>query len=288
MFETNQSRIMKLSEINIYPIKSLRGISLDKSVVERRGLQFDRRWMLVDENNQFLTQRKFPKMATIAIDLTEKGLSVSAEQVEKLLIPFKPASDKKSEVCVWQSVCEAIISEKPVNEWFSTVLQTNCRLVYMPDESERAVNPLFNNDNDIVSFADGYPFLVTGKNSLNDLNEKLENPIPMNRFRPNLVIENSAPFAEDNWKKLQIGDTIFRATKPCERCSITTVDQTKGIFTGKEPLKTLAAYRLAKDVFPQNSSDLGLDKMGVLFGRNLIAENFGEPLKIGDEIKILA
>ncbi|CAN5378454.1 MOSC domain-containing protein [soil metagenome] len=279
---------MNLSEINIYPIKSLGGISLDKSVVEKRGLQFDRRWMLVDEKNQFLTQRELPKMATISLELTKKDLSVSAKNFENLLIPYKPHGDKKIEVRIWQNFCEAILLEKKFNDWFSAVLQTNCRLVYMPDETERAVNPLFNKNNDIVSFADGYPFLVIGENSLDNLNEKLENSIPINRFRPNFVVKNSAPFAEDNWKKLQIGGTVFRATKPCERCIIPTIDQTEGFFTGKEPLKTLADYRLAKDVFPNNFSSFGLNKNSVLFGQNLVAESFGETVKIGDEIKILA
>ncbi len=279
---------MKLSEINIYPIKSLGGISLEKSVVEKRGLQFDRRWMLVDENNQFLTQRELPKMATIGLELTEKGLSVSAENFGNLLIPYKPVGDEKIEVRVWQSLCQAIVLQKQFSDWFSAVLQTNCRLVYMPDETERAVNPLFNMNNDIVSFADGYPFLVIGKNSLNNLNEKLDDSIPMNRFRPNFVVQNSAPFAEDNWKKLNIGGTVFRATKSCERCIIPTIDQAEGFFTGKEPLKTLAGFRLAKDVFPNNFSSFGLNKNSVLFGQNLIAENFGETLKIGDEVKVLA
>lgn len=279
---------MNLSEINIYPIKSLGGISLDKSVVEKRGLQFDRRWMLVDEKNQFLTQRELPKMATIALKLTEKGLSASAENFENLLISYKSNDDEKIDVRVWQSVCEAIVLEKQCSDWFSEVLKTNCHFVYMSDETERAVNPLFNKDNDIVSFADGYPFLIIGENSLNNLNEKLDDSIPMNRFRPNFVVRDSAPFAEDNWKKLQIGNTIFRVTKPCARCVVTTIDQTKGVIAGKEPLKTLAGYRLAKEVFPNDFSSLGLDGNSVLFGQNLIAESFGETLKIGDEVKVLA
>ena len=278
---------MHLSEINIYPIKSLGGISIEKSVVEKRGLQFDRRWMLVDEKNQFLTQREFPKMATIAIELTKNGLSVSAENFENLLIPFETVTTEKIEVRVWQSLCEAILLEKQFSDWFSAVLQTNCHLVYMPDEAERAVNPLFNKNNDIVSFADGYPFLVIGENSLNNLNEKLENAVSMNRFRPNFVVINSVPFAEDKWKKIQIGSSVFRAARACARCVITTIDQAGGFFTGKEPLKTLTDFRLAKDVFPQNFNSLGLNKNAVLFGQNLIAENFGETLKIGDEIKVL-
>ena len=279
---------MKLSEINIYPIKSLKGISLNEAIIEKRGLQYDRRWMLVDSNGIFFTQREFPKMATIAIELAESGLKVAADGFENLFIPYQPTTDEKIKVRVWQSVCDAIESGDEINRWFSEVLQTNCRLVYMPDESKREVNPLFNQNDDIVSFADGYPFLIIAENSLGDLNSRLKNEIPMNRFRPNFVVQNSAAFAEDGWKKLSIGNTIFRVTKPSERCVITTVDQQRGFFTGKEPLKTLANFRLAKDVFPDNFQSFGMNKNAVLFGQNLIAENFGETLKIGDEIKILA
>ena len=279
---------MKISQINIYPIKSLKGISLNEAIIEKRGLQYDRRWMLVDDNGVFFTQREFPKMATMAISLNENGLEVSTDEFENLLLPYQPTTDEKIKVRVWQSICDAIVSENKINQWFSEVLQTNCRLVYMPDESEREVNPLFNQNDDIVSFADGYPFLIIGENSLVDLNSRLENEISMNRFRPNFVVQNSDAFAEDSWKKLSIGNTIFRATKPSERCVITTVDQNGGFFTGKEPLKTLANYRLAKNVFPNNFESFGSDKNAVLFGQNLIAENFGEMVKIGDDVKILA
>ena len=280
---------MKLSEINIYPIKSLKGISLDKAKVEQRGLELDRRWMLVDSENIFFTQREFPKMATLAIELTENGLQVSTDGFEDLLIPTgEPANEEKIKVRVWQSICDAVAAEDAINKWFSEALQTKCRLVYMPDDSKRDVNPLFNQNEDIVSFADGYPFMVISESSLADLNARLKNEVPMNRFRPNFVIQNSEAFAEDDWKKMSIGDTIFRASKPCERCVITTIDQKQGFFTGKEPLRTLANYRQAKNVKPSDFESFGLSKNSVLFGQNLIAENFGETVKIGDEIKVLA
>ena len=128
---------MKLSEINIYPIKSLKGISLTEAKVEQRGLQYDRRWMLVDENDVFFTQREFPKMATITIELAENGLKVSADGFEDLFVPYQPSTDEKIKVRVWQSTCDALLSENEINQWFSEALKTNCRLVYMPDESER-------------------------------------------------------------------------------------------------------------------------------------------------------
>lgn len=276
---------MKLSEINIYPIKSLKGIVLNEAKAEERGLQYDRRWMLVDHDGEFFTQREFPKMATIALDLSENGLEVSADCFEDLFISHQPTNEK-IKVRVWQSVCDALLADNEINQWFSEVLQTKCRLVYMSDETRRKVNPLFNQDDDIVSFADGYPFLLIGENSLANLNSRLKNEVPMNQFRPNFVVQDSAAFAEDGWKKLSIGKTIFRVAKPCARCVMTTVDQQRGFFTGKEPLKTLANFRLAKDVFPDNFQSLDLHKNAVLFGQNLIAENFGETLRIGDEIKI--
>lgn len=269
---------MKLSEINIYPIKSLGGISLNEAIVEERGLQYDRRRMLVNEQNEFLTQREFPQMATLSVAFENEGLRVSAKN-EAIFVPFEPNSNETAKVTIWQSKCAAIVYENEINDWFSDILQTKCRLVLMPETTKREVNPLYavRKSQDVVSFADGYPILLIGEGSLADLNEKLENPVPMNRFRPNLVVENSEGFAEDKWKKIKIGETIFHIVKPCERCVMTTVDQEKGVSDGKEPLKTLASYRLEKSATGQK----------ILFGQNLIAEKFGETIKIGDKIEIL-
>lgn len=277
---------MEISEINIYPIKGLGGVSLNESIVEKRGLKFDRRWLLVDENNKFLTQREFPKMAVISIEISENGLQISVEKFENLFVPFE-AEGNAEKVQIWQSVCEAIPFKNGINEWFSGVLQTNCRLVFMPDGSERKINPKFLVNDEIVSFADGYPFLVIGENSLGDLNLRLENHLPMNRFRPNFVVKESEAFAEDNWQKIKIGETVFRSTKPCARCVVTTIEQSKGNFNGKEPLKTLATYRMAKQVFPNSLVDLDLSANSVLFGQNLVAENFGEEIKVGDKVEVL-
>lgn len=270
---------MQISEINVYPIKSLGGISLNEAVVEEKGLQYDRRWMLVDDKGKFFTQREFPKMATLKVSFENDGVRVS-DQNENLFIPFdENGAGDEIQVEIWNSKLKAQTSENNINEWFSDALQTNCRLVRMNQNSNRLVNPVYavRKFEDTVSFADGYPVLLIGENSLNDLNSKLENPIPMNRFRPNLVVKNSDAFAEDNWKKIKVGNFIFHIVKPCERCVMTTIDQDKGISDGKEPLKTLATYRLVKKD--------GESK--ILFGQNLIAENFGDTLKIGDKVEIL-
>lgn len=279
---------MKVSGIFIYPVKSLGGISVNEVIVEKRGFQNDRRFMLTDRNGEFFTQREFPKMATLSIQVNEESLEISNSENKKIEVPFDFEQAETQKVRVWQSVCDAFVLPENINEWLSDCLETNCQMVYMPDESERAISKFFRQDNEIVSFADGYPFLLIGENSLNDLNEKLEIKLPMNRFRPNLVVSGSEAFAEDRWKKIRVGETIFRSTKPCARCVMTTVEQSKGEFDGKEPLKTLATYRMAKDVFPNEFENMDLDKNAVLFGQNLVAENFGGKVKIGDKVEVLA
>ncbi len=265
---------MNLSEITIYPIKSLGGIASDHSVVEKRGLQFDRRRMLVDEKNQFLTQREFPQMAAFNVVISENDLVVSFEN-EEISIPFEPQTTETASVKIWKSRCRATVYEDKINDWFGQILQTDCKLVLMPEETRRIVSPFYavSKYEDTVSFADGYPFLLIGENSLAALNSKLEKPLPMNRFRPNFVVKDSAAFAEDNWKKIRIGNVIFHVVKPCARCVMTTIDQQTGISDGKEPLKTLASFRLKRQK--------------ILFGQNLIAENFGDELKIGDEVEVI-
>lgn len=268
---------MNISEINIYPIKSLAGISLESSKIERRGLEFDRRWLLVDEKNKFLTQREFPKMAAVKTEILNDGLQVSSGE-NSLLIPFEPQSDATETVKIWSSRCKAKIYESAVNKWFSDVLRADCKLVLMPEKTQRKVNYFYAvQKDDHVSFADGYPFLLIGESSLSDLNERLEENLPMNRFRPNFVVADSEGFAEDAWKKIKIGETVFHIVKPCARCVITTIDQAIGEKQGVEPLKTLASFRI-----PKRSV-----KKKILFGQNLIAENAGDILRVGDRVEVL-
>jgi hypothetical protein len=265
---------MHLSEINIYPIKSLKGISLNEAKIEARGLSFDRRWMLVDEDNKFLTQREFPKMATLTTEVSDDHLKVVNGNAT-LEIPHETGSEVTANVTIWKSSgLKAEVYDSSVNRWFSERLGTACKLVRMPDATKRVVSPNYaiRKYEDTVSFADGYPFMLIGEGSLGDLNSRLEAPVPMNRFRPNFVVSGSDAFAEDGWKKIRIGETVFHVVKPSERCVITTIDQTKG-EKGKEPLKTLNAYRNFNGK--------------VLFGQNLIAESAGGVIKVGDEIEIL-
>lgn len=268
---------MNLSEINIYPIKSLGGVALKSSIIENRGLKYDRRWMLVDADNKFLTQREFPKMARVNVEIAKDCLRVSSSG-ESLEIPFEVDSTETKVVKIWSSRCRAKVYQKTINDWFSDVLQTDCNLVLMPEETTRRVNYFYAvHKDDAVSFADGYPVLLIGEESLNDLNSRLDAPVPMNRFRPNLVFSGGDAFAEDGWKQIKIGASVFHVVKPCGRCVMTTIDQMKGEKQGSEPLKTLATYRI-----PKRSV-----KKKILFGQNLIAEIVGESLSVGDEIKVI-
>ncbi len=265
---------MRVSKINVFPVKSLKGISVKSALVEERGLKNDRRFMLIDEKRTFITQREFPILARFETQFNDDGFVVSFDD-EQMLIPNEIDSSEKINVKIWKSTAKALVCNQQLNDWFSDKLKINTRLVFMPDDSKRIVSPFYSirKFKDIVSFADGYPVLLIGDESLADLNSKLETQVPMNRFRPNLVVSGSEAFAEDSWKRIKIGKTIFRLMKPCARCVMTTIDQTKGEKQGTEPLKTLASYRT------KNGK--------VMFGQNLIAENFGEIINIGDEIEIL-
>lgn len=265
---------MHLSELNIYPVKSLKGTSLTEAVVENRGLKYDRRWMVVTPDGQFLTQREFPVMATILVEAADAFLKLSVNGDSISTYPF-PVSTRTLDVTIWKDTgLRAAEYDADVNGWLSTKLGTDCKLVAMPSETHRFVDPEYATDPfDVVSFADGYPFLLIGEGSLADLNSRLEEPVPMTRFRPNFVVKGSEPFEEDTWKRIRIGETEFHVVKPCARCVMTTVDQVTGEKNGKEPLKTLSDYRSRDNK--------------VLFGQNLIAERAGGTVRVGDEVKVV-
>lgn len=287
---------MHISEINIYPVKSLKGFSVESAVVEKRGLQYDRRWMLTDRDGMFFTQREFPKMALIDVTVNGDSLVLSAPATEPLIVSHGADNDfvGGQKVTVWGAVCDALLYSSEVNEWLSDYLETDCQLVYMPDDSFRDVSEKFNHGGEIVSFADGFPVLVIGEASLADLNEKLAGKmpavqsVPMNRFRPNIVVSGSEAFAEDRWDRLRVGEAVFRGTKPCARCVMTTVDQARGEFDGKDPLKTLSTYRMAKDVIPDVYESLGMNPTAVLFGQNLVGESIGATVRVGDAVEVIA
>ena len=276
---------MRVSEINIYPVKSLKGITVIEAEVEPRGLRSDRRWLIIDKDGNFLTQRGLPKMATIGVAVSGNGLDVRADGFVPLRVD--PIEGERVTALVWNSTSEAVAYDIETNEWFSDVLGKEVALLYMPDDAGRPVNPRFDRGGEMVSFADGYPLMLLGEASLAELNSRLERPLPMNRFRPNLVVSGSEAFAEDDWKTIRIGEAVFRSTKPCERCTITTVDQSRGEFDGKEPLRTLATFRSARDVMPERIDALGLGPNAVIFGQNLVAESAGATIRVGDTVEVV-
>jgi len=261
-----------LSEINIYPIKSLAGISLNSAEVEERGLKYDRRWVLVDEFKTFFTQRDFSEMALISVSLENNGLQLKhkTKTIEPLVVPFEFEHKEKSDVVIWEDVVIGEFYNHEIDEWFSDILGIKCRLVKMPESTKRVVDKKYAG-NKIVSFADAYPFLIIGQSSLDDLNSRLEVPLPMNRFRTNFVFTGGKSFEEDNWKKFKIGNVIFQGVKPCARCVITTTDQ-ETAERAHEPLLTLSKFRKIDNK--------------VMFGMNLVCESTGEVM-IGDKIELL-
>jgi uncharacterized protein YcbX len=265
--------MLTISGLYIYPIKSLGGISVDASTVTPRGLQHDRRWMLVDANNRFLTQREFPEMALLQPEFDQDGLRVHHKNFTgiSLFIPYTslPNAPTKN-VQVWDDVCEAQVADNEVNRWFSEVVKRHCQLVYMPETTNRLVDPGQVNSGEITSFSDAYPILLIGQASLDDLNSRLAEPLPMNRFRPNIVFRNGEPFEEDRFEEFSINTISFFGVKLCSRCVLTTINQTD-VTRGKEPLKTLATYRM------KNSK--------IYFGQNLLHSGTGE-IKIGDSIEV--
>ncbi|MES2733665.1 MAG: MOSC N-terminal beta barrel domain-containing protein [Bacteroidota bacterium] len=264
--------VLTLSEIYIYPIKSLGGISLSSAQVGERGLQYDRRWMLIDLEGTFLTQRVLPEMALLGVELVDDGLWVSHRQKETtlLFVPFATPNTAPISVVVWDDTCQALPVSDEADEWFSQALGKSCRLVYMPDDSVRRVDEKYVAEPLNVSLSDGYPLLIIGQAALDHLNTQLTEALPMNRFRPNLVFTGGEPHEEDTWQNFRVGLVEFRGVKPCARCIVTTIDQ-QTLKKGKEPLRTLATYRAHGNK--------------ILFGQNLISLSSGT-VQVGDAISV--
>jgi uncharacterized protein len=261
-----------VSELFIYPIKSLGGIAVTSAKVTARGFQYDRRWMLVDTNNCFITQRDFPQMALLRVELTDNGLKVQHKinKSEVVDIPHVLPVSQTATVQIWSDKCKAQFVGRELDEWFSEMLSLKCSLVYMPDSSKRRVDTRYAADKELTSFSDGYPFLIIGQSSLDDLNARLIEPLPINSFRPNIVFTGAGPFEEDRMEHFSINNIQFYGVKLCARCTITTINQDTSARS-KEPLRTLASYRQVNNK--------------VYFGQNLLHKGTGE-IGIGDLITI--
>jgi uncharacterized protein YcbX len=255
-----------LSNLTYYPIKACRGFDITESRVEYMGLANDRRMMAVTTEGEFLTQREHPKLALINPVLGNNSVTLSAPNFDSIQFEIQK-SGIPVYVNIWKSKgVQAIDQGDEAAGWFSDWLGVSVRLVHVDEKFKRKLNPDFAvSAEDHTGFADGYPILIISEASLQDLNSRLDSPLPMNRFRPNIVVKGCEPYAEDTWKRIRIGDVEMALVKPCPRCEVTTIDK-ETLARNKEPLKTLGKYRRQKG--------------GVMFGMNVIPLNEGK-IKVG-------
>ena len=261
---------MTLTGIYLYPVKSMAGVSVDTVALDRFGPVGDRRWMVIDERGRFLTQRELPDMALIRPSAREKTLLLQCG--ESSIVVEQPEADHgERRVQVWNDQVRALDAGDPAADWLSEQLGRPARLVHMPEYSTRLVDGLYARAGETVSFADGFPVLLISQASLDDLNSRLPTPVPMNRFRPNLVVEGCPPFGEDRWKRIRIGDIEFEVAKPCSRCAIPSIVQETA---GRDPHinRTLASFRRTVGQ--------------IYFGQNLLYRDTGQ-LSVGDPLEVL-
>ncbi len=254
-----------------YPVKSLRGAGLALATLDARGIRRDRRWMLVDQDGLFLSQRGLPRMTLVHTLMTSDHLTLQAPDMSDLVLPPESVDDEVVQVKVWRDECLARCVGEDADNWLSEFLHTECRLVYLPDDQIRQVDPDYAKEGDQTGFSDGFPLLLISEASLQDLNSRMSEPLPMERFRPNLVVAGCEPYAEDQWKRIRIGEIEFKLVKPCSRCAITTVHP-ETAQTGAEPLQTLSSYRRQGNK--------------VYFGQNLIHTEIGE-LRLGMDVEVI-
>lgn len=271
----------RVARLFIYPVKSLRGIAVDAAEVDALGFAGDRRFLVVDGDGRFVTQRTVPRMAAVATALDAATLTLSAGGAGAVSVPraSDPAAPLRR-VTVWGS--EGLLAEDCGEEpaaWLTARLGQPVRLVRAGARFERPLKPSRARPGDRVAFADAFPFLAISEASLDRLNDRLaerdEEPVPMDRFRPNLVLSGCDAHAEDQWMRFRIGPVVFRQGGPCARCLVTTTDQMTGERKGPEPLRTLATYRRAAD-----------DPSDVNFGANLVHETFTGTIRVGDDVVI--
>ncbi len=263
---------MRLSGLFVYPVKSMRAVAVPHAAVEPCGLEADRRWMVVDAQGCFLSQRQLPRLARFAAHVEADGLCLRLD-AQRLRVTRPDARCERIMVSLWRSHVLVSCAGATADAWLSEQLGQACRLVYLDDPHARPIEAPYGERGEHVSFADGFPALLTTEASLARLNDALAAPIGMDRFRPNLVVGGAAAWAENRWRQLKIGEVAFRAPKPCTRCVITTIDQSSGgIARTGEPLKTLARLNRRPE--------------GVVFGLNLTPLSAGV-LRIGDPVTIL-
>ncbi|KPB82784.1 MOSC domain protein [Pseudomonas syringae pv. maculicola] len=268
--------MLRLSSLYRFPLKSCKAETLQRASFDQLGLAGDRRWMLVDESNgRFFTQRALSHMSQLTVLWNASGgVTLSAPGFEPLdvAVPLDIESNLRG-VTVWRDSLQVPDAGDVAAEWVSRFIGKPTRMVYLPAERARWLPGGYQTINDRVSFADGFPLLLIGQGSLDDLSFRLGRPLEMLRFRPNLVVEGAEAFAEDGWKRIRIGDIEFQLLKPCARCILTTVDPATGERSAdREPFATLKTYREVEG--------------NVLFGQNVVNEGFGE-LEMGMQVEVL-
>ncbi|SCK57675.1 MOSC domain-containing protein [Streptomyces sp. WMMB 322] len=281
---------MTLASLHLYPVKALAGITREELSVEPWGPAADRRWMLTSPDGSEVTQREQPRLALVrAVPLSDDAcgggpggaaLRITAPGREPLEVGVPPADRETVPVRLFGKKLHVVPADAEAGDWFSAYLGTKVLLVHLDaPQRRRLIDPQFAPGGQTVSLADGFPLLLTAVSSLDALNSLIaqgdhadEGPVPMDRFRPSLVVTGSPPWAEDRWRRLRVGEAVFRVAKPCGRCVVTTTDQTSGV-RGKEPLRTLARHRRFGDQ--------------LVFGQNLIPERTGR-VRSGDSVEVLA
>ena len=259
---------LRLTALHVYPIKSAAGLAPATWDVDGFGLRYDRRWMVIDSAGKMISQRTHRRLALVRPAIDDGTLRIGTAGMPTLELPLAPAPAVTTTATIWDDTCAAVWTGERPARWFSDVLETDCSLVYMPETTVRPANTNYAPPGHRVSFADAFAFLLISEESLADLNGRMAAPLPMNRFRPNLVIAGGAPFGEDALGFFRIGELGFRAVKPCDRCVLTTTDQATA-ERGLEPLRTLATYRRWDGK--------------VYFGQNVVHEGTGR-LAVGDAL----
>lgn len=272
--------MMQISSLVAYPIKGVQAVALQTANVEVRGLVGDRRWMIVDADDKFVTQREEPRLATIKAERSEDGLIVDLPGEMPVQVA-KPDGSRRASVQIWRSVVDAALADEVVNERLSAFFGRAVRLVFMDERAKRFSSPDWAGDDAYVSFADGFPILLATTASLATLNDTIDDqggaPVSMDRFRPNIVVEGASPWEEDSWAVVQIGDLVFDLVKPCTRCIVPTRDQKTGeARPDNQPTRALTKIRRSADERVR----------GVLFGWNVIAQT-GGTIHVGDAVKVL-
>ncbi|WP_349899149.1 MOSC domain-containing protein [Parafrigoribacterium soli] len=267
---------ISLSRIRHYPVKSCRGHDLDSAVIEPWGIAGDRRWMLVDRKGVEVTARKHPRLLFVTPSIAEGGLLLERPGTEALFVPFPDASELVP-VTIWKNPVDAAPAAAEASAWFSEVVGFAVRLVYLDDPTRRRTNPQYGLDTDVVTFADAFPLTLTSESSLADVNSWISptgesEPLSMVRFRPSVVVTGAEAWEEDSWRRLRIGDALFRAVKASARCVLTTTDPDTAA-RGKEPLATLAQHRRWDSK--------------AWFAINLVPDNPGAVIRIGDDVEVL-